>query len=133
MKTSFALSAQADFLTGTYASGHTTIALVNGAELIAQSMKVGMAVEKGSLWFNLSYGLDKQNLFYNTNSTEEELYPLRALAIKEFMRTFEGVQSIEGEPIFTRDDRTLYVTAPCAIVNCEHSTKRIRIGELNVC
>lgn len=133
MKTSFALSEKADFLVGTYNSGHSTIALVSGAELIAQSMKVGMALEKGALWFNLSYGLDKQSLFYNTNSTDEELYPLRALAIKEFMRTFEGVQSIDGEPVFVKDGRSLYVTAPCAIVDCEHSTKRITIGELNVC
>ena len=133
MRTSFALAKDGDLLTGTYATGHTSIALCSGAELIEQSIKIGFAVAKNELWFNLAYGIDKQNLFYNNTLSNDLIMPMRVLAVKEFLRSFEGVERLDGEPTFTQDGRTVSVKAPCIFLDCTTSNDRIEIGELNVC
>ena len=133
MRTSIALDKDGDFLTGTYATGHTSFALCSGAELITQSIKVGLSSGAGEIWFNLARGIDKQSLFFNPHYGEDFLMPMRSLAVTEYLQTFEGVSRIDGEPSFVKDGRVMHVTAPCVILDCETSNQRIEIGELNVC
>jgi hypothetical protein len=133
MRTSIALDETGDFLTGSYPDGLSTFAICSGAELVVQSVKVGLSVGKGDIWYNLSYGVDKQNLFFNTNENDAFLTPLRTIAVREFLQSFEYVTGLEGEPNFIRDGRTLSILAPCIILDCGSSTQRITIGELNAC
>ena len=133
MRIGIALDKDGDFLTGTYATGHTSFALCSGAELITQSIKVGLSSGAGEIWFNLARGIDKQSLFFNPQQSEDFLMPMRSLAVKEFLQTFEDVVQVDGEASFIREDRVMHVTAPCVILNCEASNQRIEIGELNVC
>lgn len=133
MRTSIALDESGDFLVGSYADGASTFAICSGAELVLQSVKVGLLIGKGDIWYNLSYGVDKQNLFFNPTENDTMLAPLRSLAIREFLQSFEYVTGLDGEPSFERDGKTLKVFAPCVILDCASSTQRITIGELNAC
>lgn len=136
MRTTIALDSDLDFLTGTITVGsenYTTFAICSGAEMVAQNIKTGLGLSQGDLWFNLAYGIDKQTLFYNPTLSDSELEPIRALAIKEFLQSFEDVSEVDGEASFTRTDRTLSIKVPCVILTCEASTQRIDIGDLNVC
>jgi hypothetical protein len=133
MRTSIALDDTGDFLTGQYPTGHTTFAICSGAELVVQSVKVGLSVGRGDIWYNLAYGVDKQNLFFNPSENDEFLAPMRAIAIREFLQSFEYVVGLDGEPSFARDGRILSIAAPCIILDCASSAQRITIGEVNAC
>jgi hypothetical protein len=136
MRVGFALDSEGDFLIGSYDSGHTSIAICGGAELIAQSIKVGIASSKNELWFNLSRGIDKQALFYNPTESDEMLVPMRSLAIREYLQSFEHVVGLEGEAIFERagdGSRVLNVKTPCVILDCDASNNRVELGVVNVC
>ena len=133
MRTSIALDESADFLIGSYPDGSSTFAICSGAELVVQSVKVGLSISKGDIWYNLSYGIDKQNLFYSPSENDSSLAPLRTIAVREFLQSFEYVTGLEGEPSFIRDGRVLSILAPCIVLDCASSTQRITIGELNAC
>ena len=133
MRTGVALAKDGDYLTGTYDTGHTSFVICAGAELITQEIKIGLASGQGEIWFNLARGIDKQTLFLNPSESDEFLEPLRILAVREYLQSFEGVAEVDGDAQFSRNDRVLTIVAPCVILDCETSNKRIELGNVNAC
>jgi hypothetical protein len=129
MKITMQLDTDKDLIVGTHSDGAATIGICAGHETVQQTAVTKLATNRGSLWFNLSFGLEKEGIFFATKTDPSELLPIQNQLITEALLGLDGVDGVDGLVEQIRISDNLYqIKTPCMIVGCEV----INLGVVNV-
>lgn len=106
--------------------GYDTVAVIQGAEAVAQSAAIAVSTKRGSVWYNLYAGFAYEGVFVNSGRNDGEMAGIRATALRQALFAIPGIVGFdEGSSItFTRKGRSLVPSIPCLLINCENSRTR---------
>lgn len=129
------LDDQDDVLLAEHDDGAETLGVAVGAATVIQAAHIALNLKRGSVWWNLSAGIDYEGLFYQTARSDVEMAPIRATAFRTALLSVPGVTGFaeETEISFERtSDQTLSATVPCITIDCEDVRTSYTLGILSV-
>jgi hypothetical protein len=110
-----------DLIAAEWPGGVETVGIAIGIAQVAQSANLAVSVRKGSVWWNITAGVDYESLFHNTQDSVQ-LDPIRATAFREAVLSVPGISgfSKSDEITFARSaGRTVSVSIPCVDIDCD--------------
>lgn len=112
-----------DLMAGEYPDGTEGLVMATGPVQVAQAAAQAVSLKQGSIWWNISAGIDYEGLFYHNRLSDAQMNPLRAAAMREALLSVEGVDGFSGDNAITFDrrGRSLSVRIPCVEIACDQS------------
>lgn len=126
------LDGDGDVITAEWPDGSETIGVALGAQQVAQSAALAVSLHRGSVWWNISAGVDYDGLFYQANRGDAAMNPARAAAFREAVLTVPGVAGFSRSNAvdFKRQGRTVKVNIACIDIACDESLVSASIQSL---
>lgn len=126
------LDASGDLITAEWPDGEQTVGVVSGTEQVAQAAMLAVSLHRGSVWWNISAGVDYDGLFYHANRSDAAMASVRSAAFRQSLLDVPGITGFAGanDVTFSRRGRSISVTVPCVNIACEENLASATINSM---